>query len=95
MSGWLEEALKVLMDLDKAKTRLEVLNAIMDYGPVSPSELAERLGLSQNAVNIALHYLSKSGVVKKVERGLYEVNHAVFYKAFLALVFKLKDVVGR
>ena len=91
----MEDVLKTIMDLDKAKTRLEVLNVVLDYGPVSPSEVAERLGLSQNAVNIALHYLSKSGIVRKVERGLYEVNYAVFYKAFLALVFKLRDVVGR
>ncbi|MEM2047687.1 MAG: helix-turn-helix domain-containing protein [Candidatus Jordarchaeales archaeon] len=87
--------LRTLMDLDKAKTRLEVLNAVLDYGPVSPSEVAEKLGLSQNAVNIALHYLSKSGIVRKVERGLYEANYAVFCKAFLALAFKLRDVVGR
>ncbi|MBS7287334.1 MAG: helix-turn-helix transcriptional regulator [Candidatus Freyarchaeota archaeon] len=87
--------MKTLMDLDKAKTRLDVLNAVLDYGPVSPSELAERLGLSQNAVNIALHYLSKSGVVRKVERGLYEANYAVFCKAFLALAFRLRDVIGR
>jgi len=90
----LEDALKLIVDLDRAKTRLDVLNVILDHGSVTPSEVAEKLGLTQNAVNIALHYLSKSGLVRKVERGRYEVNYAVFCKALIALAIRLKDVLG-
>jgi predicted ArsR family transcriptional regulator len=39
--------------------------------PMSSQEMAERLGLTVNAVNIALFNLNKKELVERVSRGVY------------------------
>jgi len=39
--------------------------------PMSSQEIAERLGLTVNAVNIALFNLNKKELVERVSRGVY------------------------
>ncbi|WXG39995.1 MAG: HTH domain-containing protein [Candidatus Freyarchaeum deiterrae] len=80
-----------LLGLGRSKTRLEVINLILDEGrPLSGSEIAEKLNISVNAANIAIHYLNKASLLNKIERGLYEVNVYAFCKAFLTYLLGSK-----
>jgi predicted transcriptional regulator len=80
-----------LLGLGRSKTRLDVINFILDEGrPLSASEIAEKLDISLNAANIAIHYLNKAGLLNKIERGLYEVNVYAFCKAFLTFLLGSK-----
>nr|MDO8082784.1 HTH domain-containing protein [Candidatus Freyarchaeota archaeon] len=83
--------LEELLGLGRSKTRLDVINFILDEGrPLSASEIAEKLDISLNAANIAIHYLNKAGLLNKIERGLYEVNVYAFCKAFLTFLLASK-----
>lgn len=80
-----------LIGLGRSKTRLDVINLILDEGrPLSASEIAEKLNISVNAANIAIHYLNKAGLLNKIERGMYEVNVYAFCKAFLTFLLGSK-----
>ncbi len=80
-----------LLGLGRSKTRLDIVNLMLDEGrPLSASEIAERLNISLNAANIAIHYLNKARLLNKVERGMYEVNVYAFCKAFLTFLLGSK-----
>lgn len=83
--------LDVILGLGRSTTRLDVINLMLDEGrPLSASEIAEKLDISLNAANIAIHYMNKAGLLNKVERGMYEVNVYAFCKAFLAFLLGSK-----
>ncbi|MEX2705062.1 MAG: winged helix-turn-helix transcriptional regulator [Candidatus Freyarchaeota archaeon] len=83
--------INALLGLGRSKTRLDVINLMLDEGrPLSASEIADKLGISLNAANIAIHYLNKAGLLSKVERGMYEVNVYAFCKAFLTFLLSTK-----
>jgi len=48
------------------------------------------LGLTENAVNIALHHLARHGVVERVSRGRYRVKAALVALALLDRVERLE-----
>ncbi|MGQ9720465.1 MAG: winged helix-turn-helix transcriptional regulator [Candidatus Jordarchaeum sp.] len=80
-----------LLGLGRSKTRLDIINLMLDEGrPLSASEIAEKLKISLNAANIAIHYMNKAGLLNKVERGMYEVNVHAFCKAFLTFILGSK-----
>jgi len=61
-----------LEGLKRADSQRDVLILLVQSGePMSSQELAGRLGLTVNAVNIALFNLNKKGLVERVSRGVY------------------------
>lgn len=75
-----------LNSLRRADSQRQVLLFLMEYGePMSSKELAEALGLTVNAVNIALFNLNNKGLVDRVARGVYK------YKLGPILVKLLED----
>ena len=61
-----------LEGLKRADSQRDVLLILVKSGdPMSSQEIAERLGLTVNAVNIALFNLNKKGLVERVSRGVY------------------------
>ena len=62
-----------LNSLRRAESQRQVLLFLIEQGePMSSKELAEALGLTINAVNIALFNLNKKGLVDRVARGVYK-----------------------
>ncbi len=61
-----------LEGLKRADSQRDVLIMLVQSGePMSSQEMAERLGLTVNAVNIALFNLNKKELVERVSRGVY------------------------
>jgi predicted ArsR family transcriptional regulator len=61
-----------LEGLRRADSQRYVLLMLVQRGePLSSQEIAEKLGLTVNAVNIALFNLNKKGLVERVSRGVY------------------------
>jgi len=61
-----------LEGLKRADSQRDVLIMLVQSGePMSSQEIAERLGLTVNAVNIALFNLNKKELVERVSRGVY------------------------
>jgi predicted ArsR family transcriptional regulator len=62
-----------LNSLRRAESQRQVLLFLIEQGePMSSKELAEALGLTINAVNIALFNLNNKGLVNRVARGVYK-----------------------
>ena len=58
--------------LRRAESQREVLLLLVERGEAMPSrDVAEALGLTVNAVNIALFNLFNKGLVDRVSRGVY------------------------
>jgi predicted ArsR family transcriptional regulator len=58
--------------LKRAASQRQVLLFLVERGePLSSKEVAEALGLSVNAVNIAFFNLYNKGLVDRVSRGIY------------------------
>ena len=56
----------------RAVSQREVLLCLVENGePMSSQEIAKRLSMTVNAVNIALHNLHNKGLVERVARGVY------------------------
>ena len=82
-----DESLKALLQLKRSATRVQVLDLLIESeNPLSSSDLANKLNTTENAINVALHYLTKTKLVKRVERGQYDINAKTFCKAVLAMV---------
>ena len=82
-----DEVLKALVMLKKSKTRFDIVDALLSSPyPLSADEIAEKIKLNVNATSVALHYLVKSGLVIRVQRGLYEVNLKALSKILLILL---------
>ncbi len=61
-----------LEGLKRADSQRDVLIMLVQSGdPMSSQEIADRLGLTVNAVNIALFNLNKKELVERVSRGVY------------------------
>ena len=61
-----------LEGLKRADSQRDVLLMLVQSGePMSSQEIANRLGLTVNAVNIALFNLNKKELVERVSRGVY------------------------
>ena len=75
--------------LRRAESQRQVLLYLVERGePMSSKEVAEALGLTVNAVNIALFNLNNKGLVDRVSRGIYR------YKLGPILVKLLEDYFG-
>jgi predicted ArsR family transcriptional regulator len=58
--------------LRRAESQRQVLLYLIERGePLSSQEIADALGISVNAVNIALFNLNNKGLVDRVSRGVY------------------------
>jgi predicted ArsR family transcriptional regulator len=78
-----------LDSLRRAESQRQVLFCLMERGePMSSQEVAEALGVTVNAVNIALFNLNNKGLVDRVSRGIYR------YKLGPILVKLLEDYLG-
>ena len=61
-----------LEGLRRAESQQQVLLCLVESGEaLSSQEIAEKLGLTVNAVNIALFNLKNKGLVDPVSRGVY------------------------
>ncbi|MBS7619559.1 winged helix-turn-helix transcriptional regulator [Candidatus Bathyarchaeota archaeon] len=62
-----------LEGLKRAETQRMVLLCLVEHGEqMSSVEIAEKLSLSLNAVNIALFNLNNKGLVERISRGVYK-----------------------
>jgi len=62
-----------LEGLRRAESQQQVLLCLVEQGePMSSQEIAEKLNLTVNAVNIALFNLKNKGLVDPVSRGVYK-----------------------
>ena len=62
-----------LEGLRRAESQQQVLLCLIEQGePMSSQEIAEKLKLTVNAVNIALFNLKNKGLVDPVSRGVYK-----------------------
>jgi len=76
--------------LRRAESQREVLLLLVERGEaMSSKDMAEALGLTVNAVNIALFNLFNKGLVDRVSRGIYR------YKMGPILVKLLKQYLER
>ncbi|MCJ7574508.1 winged helix-turn-helix transcriptional regulator [Candidatus Bathyarchaeota archaeon] len=61
-----------LEGLRRAESQQQVLLCLVEQGePMSSQEIAEKLNLTVNAINIALFNLKNKGLVDPVSRGVY------------------------
>ncbi len=61
-----------LEGLKRADSQRQVLMCLIETGePMSSQDISERLGITVNAVNIALFQLNKKQLVDRVSRGIY------------------------
>ncbi len=61
-----------LEGLRRAESQKEVLLCLIETGEsMSSKDIAEKLGITVNAVNIALFQLNKKDLVDRVARGIY------------------------
>jgi predicted ArsR family transcriptional regulator len=59
--------------LSRAVSQRHVFLCLIEHGePMTSKEIAEKLGLSVNAVNIALYNLNKKELVERMSRGVYK-----------------------
>ena len=78
-----------LDSLRRAESQRQVLFCLLERGePMSSQEVAEALGVTVNAINIALFNLNNKGLVDRVARGIYR------YKLGPILVKLLEDYFG-
>ena len=61
-----------LEGLRRAESQRDVLLCLIETGePMSSQDISEKLGITVNAVNIALFQLNKKKLVDRVSRGVY------------------------
>jgi predicted ArsR family transcriptional regulator len=61
-----------LEGLRRAESQRGVLMCLIETGePMSSQDISEKLGITVNAVNIALFQLNKKELVDRVSRGVY------------------------
>ena len=78
-----------LEGLKRAESQRDVFMCLVENGePMSSQEIAEKLNLTVNAVNIALFQLNKKDLVDRVSRGSYK------YKLGPILLTLLREYFG-
>jgi len=76
--------------LRRAESQREVLMCLIETGePMSSQNISDKLGITVNAVNIALFQLNKKELVDRVSRGVYR------YKMGPILLTLLKEYFSR
>lgn len=75
--------------LRRAESQQQVLLCLVESGEaLSSQEIAEKLGLTVNAVNIALFNLKNKGLVDPVSRGVYRYKLGPILVTLLEEYFK-------
>lgn len=78
-----------LEGLRRAESQQQVLLCLVESGEaLSSQEIAEKLGLTVNAVNIALFNLKNKGLVDPVSRGVYRYKLGPILVTLLEEYFK-------
>jgi len=78
-----------LESLRRAESQRQVLLCLLENeSPMSSQEVAERLGVTVNAANIALHQLHKKGLVERVSRGVYRFKLGPILSTLLKRFFE-------
>ena len=78
-----------LEGLKRADSQRDVLITLVRSGePLSSQEIAETLGLTVNAVNIALFNLNKKELVERVSRGVYRYRLGPILVELLKVYFE-------
>ena len=93
-----EMALRKLERMMSARATLRTKIIAALYGetePVGPSELAERFGISTQAVHQALQELDKLKVVEKDEKGRYSLRPGVMDEVFRLLWQSVAELKAR
>ncbi len=74
-----------LNSLTRAESQRHVLLCLVKHDePMSSREVAEELGLTVNAVNIALFNLHNKGLVDRISRGIYRYKLGPILSVLLA-----------
>lgn len=74
-----------LNSLTRAESQRQVLLCLVEHDePMSSREVAEELGLTVNAVNIALFNLHNKGLVDRISRGIYRYKLGPILSVLLA-----------
>lgn len=81
--------LKLVLHKDRAPTQKAVLKSLL-RGNETGHSIAEDTGLSLNAVNIALHQLTKHGSIHRFKRGSYKPKENLIYLALMDRVAQLE-----
>ena len=77
-----------LEGLRRADSQREVFLCLVENGePMSSQEIAGKLGLTVNAVNIALFNLNNKELVERVSRGVYRYKLGPILKELLEQFF--------
>jgi predicted ArsR family transcriptional regulator len=75
--------------LKRAESQREVFLCLVERGePMSSQEIADKLGITVNAVNIALFQLNKKELVDRVSRGTYKYKLGPLLLALLKQYFE-------
>ena len=75
--------------LSRAESQRDVLMCLIESGePMSSQEISEKLGITVNAVNIALFQLNKKELVDRVSRGIYKYKLGPILLALLQQYFE-------
>lgn len=75
--------------LSRADSQRDVLMCLIEKGePMSSQDIAEKLGITVNAVNIALFQLNKKDLVDRVSRGIYKYKLGPILLALLQQYFE-------
>jgi predicted ArsR family transcriptional regulator len=75
--------------LSRADSQRDVLMCLIESGePMSSQEISEKLGITPNAVNIALFQLNKKELVDRVSRGIYKYKLGPILLALLQQYFE-------
>ena len=80
----------ILRPRSRAPTQRAVVVSLLK-GFRTPPEIAKDIGVSVNAVNIALHHLHRHGLVRKVRRGVYEAEMDLLLLALLSLIDEIRE----
>ena len=75
--------------LKRAESQRDVFLCLVERGePMSSQEIADKLGITVNAVNIALFQLNKKDLVDRVSRGIYKYKLGPLLLALLKQYFE-------
>ncbi len=78
-----------LEGLRRAESQQQVLICLVEQGePMSSQEIADKLNLTVNAVNIALFNLKNKGLVDPISRGVYRYKLGPILVPLLQEYFK-------
>ena len=78
-----------LEGLRRAESQQDVLLCLIETGEAMSSQaISEKLGISVNAVNIALFQLNKKELVDRVSRGIYRYKMGPILLTLLMEYFK-------